>query len=885
MKLKKLGVVRYLFALLLTLALFALLPALNPNASAAVAIEISIGDTPINITGDSGAGWAWDASEQTLTLSGDITKVNIINTDLVTIVIDGVVAIGGDYSIVAAGPLTIMGNGGGDDSLIIESTYTGISAYGVDALLTIENITLTITSSSSYGIDCISGSVTINNADVTISTSAYYNTTIYANDYVTIDANSIVKLQNENIDDTGNTYVSSFIHRVLINSGTISYWTTTDITGTIIDDVSPLPAFLDVHNYDYEYVGDEYLGDKEHPILIQTPAELQNIDCIRDFQNLLFTNNGSKGEFPIYVKLTATEYDLNGNWEPPYLNGEFGRIYIDGNNAEIVGLKVNVVDDYYDYSAGLFAKIYNVEIQDLTIVNPQVYGGYAGALVGIADASYISGIQVIEADISSFFIAGGIVGYVGDEMDGGSYGATVIKNSGVTGGTVTVFPTEGSSAAGGIAGLLFSGTIYNTYNYANISIGAVTDADMIFAGGIVGYIVHDGVGIKCIFNSYNVGDVTVAAGAAADLIGVGGIAGYLEDNAVNNYSSGTVSGPDGTFGQAFGIVADGEFTIARNYFTGSGVGDAFAVRIASLADLLAALNDGLSVVEDLNIDGGGKVIEPWTITGESSFGLLPNRASMPIHGAGSTDNGDTKSNNNVEFVPGPASYALVSSAGEGGTISPLGTTNVNEGRNQSYAITANEGYKIKYVTVDGASVGAVASYSFTNVRATHTISASFEALAAEETPEPEPTSTPETPIEQPRAVTHTITATAANGGAVTPSGATTVPDGGSQGYAINANAGYRIAVLLVDGVELAIGDHPTAYTYDFTDVRADHTISASFISEPDLFGDDVPYGGNDTAVVNPPKTGDNPSVALFLLMFVSAGAVAVRVRRGNKVED
>lgn len=70
---------------------------------------------------------------------------------------------------------------------------------------------------------------------------------------------------------------------------------------------------------------------------------------------------------------------------------------------------------------------------------------------------------------------------------------------------------------------------------------------------------------------------------------------------------------------------------------------------------------------------------------------------------------------------------ITSSAGTGGSISPLGATSVTYGQNQSYTITADPCYTIADVLVDGVSVGAVASYTFTNVTANHTIAASFLA--------------------------------------------------------------------------------------------------------------------------------------------------------------
>jgi hypothetical protein len=50
---------------------------------------------------------------------------------------------------------------------------------------------------------------------------------------------------------------------------------------------------------------------------------------------------------------------------------------------------------------------------------------------------------------------------------------------------------------------------------------------------------------------------------------------------------------------------------------------------------------------------------------------------------------------------------------------------VNHGASQLFNITASPGYRISGVQVDGSSVGAVSSHTFTNVIADHTIAASF----------------------------------------------------------------------------------------------------------------------------------------------------------------
>ena len=69
----------------------------------------------------------------------------------------------------------------------------------------------------------------------------------------------------------------------------------------------------------------------------------------------------------------------------------------------------------------------------------------------------------------------------------------------------------------------------------------------------------------------------------------------------------------------------------------------------------------------------------------------------------------------------------------------------------------------------------------------------------------------------------TISASAAAHGTISPSGAQTVDYGATQSFTIAAAKGYYIADVLVDG--LSMGPVPS---YDFANVTASHTISASF---------------------------------------------------------
>jgi hypothetical protein len=72
-------------------------------------------------------------------------------------------------------------------------------------------------------------------------------------------------------------------------------------------------------------------------------------------------------------------------------------------------------------------------------------------------------------------------------------------------------------------------------------------------------------------------------------------------------------------------------------------------------------------------------------------------------------------------------YTITASAGANGAISPSGAVTVNYGACQSFTITANSGYTVDAVTVDGANQGSLTSYAFCPVTASHTINVTFKA--------------------------------------------------------------------------------------------------------------------------------------------------------------
>ncbi len=148
-------------------------------------------------------------------------------------------------------------------------------------------------------------------------------------------------------------------------------------------------------------------------------------------------------------------------------------------------------------------------------------------------------------------------------------------------------------------------------------------------------------------------------------------------------------------------------------------------------------------------------------------------------------------------------YTVTATAGANGSISPSGAVSVDDGANQSFTIIADAGYNISDVMVDGMSVGAVASYTFFDVTADHTIEAVFD--------------------NEPR----TITASSGANGSIDPPGAVTVDNGSDQIFTITPDTDYYVSDVQVDG--MSIGAVPS---YTFPNVIADHTITASFDTGP-----------------------------------------------------
>jgi len=115
-------------------------------------------------------------------------------------------------------------------------------------------------------------------------------------------------------------------------------------------------------------------------------------------------------------------------------------------------------------------------------------------------------------------------------------------------------------------------------------------------------------------------------------------------------------------------------------------------------------------------------------------GLEPGKTYYFSATAYSSTEESDYSNEVIYSVPGYAgSFTISASSRRGGSISPAGIATLSTGGSKTFTITPNSGYIVSAVQVDGANIGAVSTYTFTNVTANHTIRALFKKQRSQQT--------------------------------------------------------------------------------------------------------------------------------------------------------
>jgi hypothetical protein len=311
----------------------------------------------------------------------------------------------------------------------------------------------------------------------------------------------------------------------------------------------------------------------------------------------------------------------------------------------------------------------------------------------------------------------------------------------------------------------------------------------------------------------------------------------------------------------------------------------FTVRLSSAYGLPVQVNfqttDGTATVADNDYQAltSSVTIPAGSTTVPLSVNVVGDTRCEPDETFGVTL---TSTSNNIPIGVPSASTATIlnddtatitASADPGGTISPAGAVSVACGGSQTFTIVPDSCQAILDVQVDGGSVGAVSSYTFTGVQGPRTIHASFvsSGLALSDThTEASCAGTSDgsidltvsggvspftyawsngatvediaglaagsysvTVTDSKHCVANrtvaipvhpdTILATAGSHGSIAASGTVVVSCGSDTSFTITPDSGYEIDQLLVDGSPVA-----PVLVYTFTNVTANRTIAVTF---------------------------------------------------------
>lgn len=141
------------------------------------------------------------------------------------------------------------------------------------------------------------------------------------------------------------------------------------------------------------------------------------------------------------------------------------------------------------------------------------------------------------------------------------------------------------------------------------------------------------------------------------------------------------------------------------------------------------------------VDGGvanGTTMEytaPIEVRGEEGQSLVTTIKAIAVK-AGMQNSNVQIFNYTIEIPQNPiipptvTKNIITATAGAHGNISPSGEVEVTEGDSQTYTITADEGYEIDTLKVDGSPVANATSYTFENVTEAHTIEVTFKKIVS-----------------------------------------------------------------------------------------------------------------------------------------------------------
>lgn len=375
---------------------------------------------------------------------------------------------------------------------------------------------------------------------------------------------------------------------------------------------------------------------------------------------------------------------------------------------------------------------------------------------------------------------------------------------------------------------------------------------------VVADVLVDGSSVGAV-TSYTFSDVqanhTIAASFAAATYtitastGTGGSISPADSVTVNR-------GADSTFT----ISPDSCYVVADVLIDGTSVGPVTSYTFTNVqtSHTIAASFAGATYAITASAGAGGSIIPVGSVTvncgADTTFTIAPDSchvlADVLVDGSsvGPLTNytfRDVQATHTITASFVPATFTIMASAGPGGSISPTDSVKVNCGADTTFTMAPDPCYTVADVLVDGASVGPLMSYTFSSVQAPHTIAVSFVPA------------------------TYTLTASAGTGGSITPSGAVAINCDGETTFTIASDTSYVVADVLVDGSSVG-----PVTSYTFSNIQANHTIAATFVTETSGIAENL-LGADGVIAVYP-----NPALdgrASVLCRIKTPGTVQVNI--------
>jgi hypothetical protein len=320
---------------------------------------------------------------------------------------------------------------------------------------------------------------------------------------------------------------------------------------------------------------------------------------------------------------------------------------------------------------------------------------YTGGLVGDSDGISISQSHASGTVTGNSYV-GGFAGYddisISDSYASGP--VTIVGNG--TG--------QGPQYVGGFVGFIVSTTLTDSYETGSVSISGTFTSAVTTVGGFAG---EESANVT---NTYSSGNVSVPAGSNT----IGGYSGFISGTTVNSFSTGTVHAPQPGASDIGGFVGNNNYAVLTNdsWYLNSG-GDGTDAEGTDQGfglpniPLLATLGYGTDEATSSNFYN---VTEPVYDLGSGwdfNSVWVPHANTYPTLGVSST------------------TFTITASAGTGGSITPTGSTTVARNTSQAFTITPSSGYSLGTISVDGSSISATSTYTFTHVYTPHSISATF----------------------------------------------------------------------------------------------------------------------------------------------------------------